>query len=140
VTPAWALTATPACLTLPCTFPAPPVLKNHHVHRIVSWARLRPVKDEAIVIARHAKRDARSAGWHLPIVDLVDVVLIWAVTDNKRRDASSSQPTLEAYIDGLVEGGLLLDDNTNIVARAYCVIERQPARRVHVEIRRAAAA
>ncbi|MDJ1370665.1 hypothetical protein C7K25_04675 [Gulosibacter molinativorax] len=64
---------------------------------------------------------ARAAG--IPRLEQVQVVLVWSVTDQRRRDQDGPTPTLKAAIDGLVDAGVIDDDHRRIVRRSYCEIE-----------------
>lgn len=69
-----------------------------------------------------------------PITAPVTVTLVWTVTDNRRRDVGASSPTLKAAIDGLVDGGLIVDDRHEIVTEERLRIERGMVSGVRVEI------
>jgi hypothetical protein len=64
----------------------------------------------------------------------VVVSLIWEVTDRRRRDVGAASPTLKAWIDGLVDGGLFMRDSHDVVAEERLRIEYGTRKGVRVEI------
>lgn len=124
-----------APLVLPCSFPRPPMFKNdHYAHWGQRYRAERRIHDEALIQAKATRRAATKAGWVVPIAVPVHITLVWTVTTKIRRDASGPQPTLEAWIDGLVDGGLLGDDRHEIVHRASCRIDHGATMSTRVEI------
>jgi crossover junction endodeoxyribonuclease RusA len=64
----------------------------------------------------------------------VAITLVWEVTDNRRRDVGASSPTLKAWIDGMVDAGLLRADSHDVVAEERLRIEVGTRKGVRVEI------
>jgi crossover junction endodeoxyribonuclease RusA len=64
----------------------------------------------------------------------VAVSLIWEVTTRHRRDVGAAGPTLKAWIDGMVDGGLLTADTHDVVAEERLRIEYGTRKGVRVEI------
>lgn len=60
----------------------------------------------------------------IPKLERVDVGLVWAVTDRRRRDVDNISPTRKYAQDGLVAGGVLEDDHSGIVRRAWSEIQK----------------
>jgi hypothetical protein len=66
--------------------------------------------------------------------DRVVVTMVWEVTDKRRRDVGAMSPTLKAWIDGMVDGGLLRADSHDVVAEERLRIEVGERVGVRVEI------
>lgn len=71
---------------------------------------------------------ARSAG--IPRVERCKVTLVWYVTTKHRRDKDGPMLTLSAAIDGLVDAGVLFDDNRHVVIESKCDIQDAPEKGV----------
>jgi hypothetical protein len=67
-------------------------------------------------------------------MEQVTVTLVWEVTDKRRRDVGAAAPTLKAWIDGMVDGGLLAGDHHQIVTEERLRIEVGTRKGVRVEI------
>lgn len=92
----------------------PPLRENDRMH----WRQKSPITKSVREVTRFR---AKAAG--IPRLGVVEVVLFWHVTDKIRRDSAAPNPTLKAAIDGLVDAGILTDDNHLIVRRSWCEIE-----------------
>lgn len=99
-----------------------PLLRDNDRPHWAQKARLtRTLRDAALLLARQAQ---------LPIgLDRVRIELHWQPPMGRRRDQLSISPTLKPLVDGLVDYGLVADDDTEHV-RLECVIEpvAKPAR------------
>lgn len=87
-------------LTLPWT--APPLSLNHRRHWRANAVRVRQVRDTTCVLARQA----RIGSW-----GRVQVTLHYQPRDRRVRDAENPTPTLKACCDGLVDAGVVVDDD-----------------------------
>ena len=106
---------------------SPPLRSNDRMH----WARKAKLtramrNDAATLAAAHPKR--------CPITWPVTVTMIWEVTDKRVRDAGSMAPSLKAFIDGLVDGGILSADRHEVVTEERLRIEVGNRKGVRVEI------
>lgn len=114
--------------TIHLSYSDPPLRSNSRMH----WAPKAALTQE---IRRHAAWQARAIRHESgAIVGPVTVTLVWVVTDNRRRDAGASSPTLKAALDGIVDGGLLPGDHHEIVTAETCRIERGMVPGVRIEI------
>jgi len=93
------------------------------------WARKAEITRRIRQEGAYAALNAR--GW---FEGRVVVSLIWEVTDKRRRDVGAASPTLKAWIDGLVDGGLLMRDSHDVVAEERLRIEVGTRKGVRVEI------
>jgi len=113
----------------------PPLTKNNQsTVRIANYRRAKPITDVCITLARAVQLSAMRAGWVLPITRPVSVALVWVVPDHRRRDADGITPTLSACLDGLVRGGLLHDDKSEIVTHPHPLIIIEPKHRMELYI------
>ncbi|MFB9926029.1 hypothetical protein ACFORO_12380 [Amycolatopsis halotolerans] len=100
----------------------PPLTHNLRLHR----------QEEA----RRAKKIRESVGWKAKAMLLghhrhITVQLHYLPGDNKRRDAPNLTATSKPAIDGLVDAGLVRDDNDDYVTEIMPIIHRgqgQPRR------------
>lgn len=100
--------------TLPLSFSAPPLRDNDRRHWRTKATLTRALREEARV---------RAAAARLPRgLDAVTVVLHWQPASNRRRDPLSPAPTLKPLIDGLVDYGLIADDDTRHMRHPSCCI------------------
>lgn len=96
-------------------FTNPPLRSNARKHWAAKAAITRDIRRATANVTKAAKLP--------PINGPVHVRFIWTVTDNRRRDAGASAPTLKAALDGLVDAGLLAGDHHQIVRSETCAIE-----------------
>lgn len=75
---------------------------NERVHWAVRARRTRDLKRDAYVVAM-------SRG--VPRMDRIRVVGVVHPPDRRRRDPHNLYPTLKAYIDGIVQAGVIVDDD-----------------------------
>lgn len=120
-------------IVLRCPWDSPPLRSNQRLH----WARKAKVTGQIRADAAHiaidwAWRYAQLEDY--PIRHPVIVTLIWEVADKRRRDVGASGPTLKAWIDGMVDGGLLGGDHHPLVTEERLRIEVGTRRGVRVEI------
>lgn len=113
--------------TIELPFDAPPLRSNHRHH----WAHKASLTRD---IRYAAAFTARKGGPVVPISGPVTVTLVWTVTDNRRRDAGASSPTLKAALDGIVDAGLLPGDHHQVVREERCRIELGPRPGVRIVI------
>jgi len=113
--------------TLKFDWRRPPLTMNDRLH----WAR----KAEKTRMMRGAAQWA-AKGARLP-TDLhhVTVGLSWVVNDRRRRDGGENlAPTYKALLDGLVDYGLVADDDPAHVTRGPSVVVYRPDEVPHVEL------
>lgn len=110
-------------IVLPLPYEEPPLRENDRGH----WRKWAPI------IAKVKHETARLAK-KLPRLERCEIKLVWTVTTRHRRDAAGPNPTLKAAVDGLVEAGVIPDDNWRIVPRQWCEIELGTKPGVRIEI------
>lgn len=105
--------------TIPLPYPRPPLNLNQRMHWAPRNRLTQQIKSDAHTLARYGK---------LPKgLDRVRIVLHWQPTTERRRDNDNITPTLKAAIDGLVQYGLVADDDSTHVESAT-VIEPRAAK------------
>lgn len=86
------------------TFHAPCTLINaNHRHHWAAKAKLTRAWRE--VTAAQYRKSA------IPPMDTAHVTITIGFGDNRRRDIGNLQPTAKAIVDGLIDGGLMADDD-----------------------------
>jgi hypothetical protein len=118
-------------LTMLCSFTSPPLRSNDRGGWRTREDRRKAIRHEASVRALNLR--SRS-GHSWPLAGPLGVRMTWVVTDARRRDVGASAPTLKAWIDGLVDGGVLAGDHWHVVAEESFRIERGPWPVVRVDI------
>lgn len=98
-------------LDLPWT--KPPLTANQRMH----WAKraklTREVRSTAAILARRHKA---------PTTDYLVVTLHYQPRDRRRRDSLNLYPIVKACVDGLVDAGLVPDDDTTYVSTPEPII------------------
>jgi hypothetical protein len=90
----------------------PPISANDRWPHYTVKAKIeKEVKLAAWALARRAK---------VPALDAILVELVWYPGTNRRVDGDNAAPTLKYLIDGLVQAGVLPDDNSERVLRSSC--------------------
>lgn len=112
----------PSRVTIKLPWEAPPLRSNDRLH----WA------EKARVTKTVRRATAYLAACHEPVRAPVQVRLVWYVTDRRRRDASAPDPTLKAAQDGLVDAGLIPDDDARTVVRSWCEVQVGDEKRVEL--------
>ena len=118
-------------ITMRTPYESPPLRSNDRLH----WAQKAKIVKQ---IRTDARVMATNGIWHGKVwtgTPPVTATLIWEVTDKRRRDVGAASPTLKAWIDGMVDGGLLPFDHADIVAEERLRIEVGTRKGVRVEIR-----
>lgn len=116
-------------ITLRCPWDAPPLRSNQRLHWGAKAKLTKRIRVDAGLRAFEASRCGR-----FPVTGRVVVTLIWSVTDERKRDVGAASPTLKAWIDGMVDGGLLPADDHTVVAEERLRIEVGNRKGVRVEI------
>jgi len=113
--------------TLTFEWPRPPLTMNDRKHWAEKAAKTRMMRMAASWAARAARLPA-----DLPHIT---VSLTWVVKDRRRRDGGENlAPTLKALIDGLVDYGVVIDDDQAHVTRGPSVVDYRPAATPHIEL------
>ncbi|AMU78478.1 hypothetical protein SEA_SKINNYPETE_48 [Mycobacterium phage SkinnyPete] len=89
----------------------PPLTANQRMHWAAKAKTTREVRAAAAVIARN-----------LPRADRLVVTLHYQPSQNRRRDRHNLWPTVKALVDGLVDAGVVPDDDTEHVSTPEPVI------------------
>lgn len=92
---------------------SPPLSANQRMHWSVRGRVTREVRSTAAWIARHTK---------LPAADRLTITLHYRPSTKRRRDAHNLYPLVKALVDGLVDAGIVPDDNTEHVSTPEPVI------------------
>ena len=91
----------------------PPLSLNQRLH----WAvKAKLVKDVRATTARLAEQ------LQIPPLQAVEITLIYTPKTARKRDTDNLFATLKPAVDGLVDAGVLADDNTEIVKRLSVLI------------------
>lgn len=98
-------------LELPWT--APPLSLNHRRHWRANHRVVQQVRQAACVLAKQA---------HLGPCERVEVTLHYRPRDCRVRDSENPTPTLKACCDGLVDAGIVPDDNPTYMVKNMPVI------------------
>lgn len=69
------------------------------------------VQPEKVKRTKWWKAKAAKAAANVPMVDWARIVVFYRFPNNIRRDVGNLQPTSKAIVDGLVEAGVVPDDN-----------------------------
>lgn len=113
--------------TLVFDYPRPPLTMNDRKHWREKAKLTRLMRQTASWQARAARLPA-----DLPHVT---VALTWVVSDRRRRDGGENlAPTYKALLDGLVDYGLVADDDPAHVTRGPSVIDYRPDETPHIEL------
>jgi crossover junction endodeoxyribonuclease RusA len=84
--------------------PAPELSPNKRLHHMQLYQAKRDAKDEAIALVLEQGRPS------VPY-DKAHITITWVAKDKRRRDPDNLFASMKAYIDGLVEVGLIADDS-----------------------------
>lgn len=98
-------------LTLPWT--APPLSMNHRRHWRATAEKTKEIRDAAHVLAKQARIGASPR---------VAVTLHYRPQSRRVRDAENSTPTLKAACDGLVDAGIVVDDEPRFMVKNMPVL------------------
>lgn len=91
----------------------PPLSLNQRLH----WAvKAKLVKEVRATTARLAEQ------LQIPPLEAVEITLIYTPKTARKRDTDNLFATLKPAVDGLVDAGVLADDNTEIVKRLSVLI------------------
>lgn len=96
-----------ARLLLP--YSTPPLSLNSRDHWRVTARKKAKLRGEVCLLAREAR---------LGTNDHVTVRLIWQPRDRRRRDGDNPFPTIKSAVDGLVDAGVVPDDDSTRVTHA----------------------
>jgi hypothetical protein len=111
--------SSPTVWRLELPFPAPPLRDNGRYHWAVKARVTRELREQAHWLAHH---------YRLPRgLPFAVITLCWQPGVNRRRDPLSITPTLKPLVDGLVDYGLVADDDIGH-ARLGCDIRGSVAR------------
>lgn len=104
----------PRMFEVPLPYGRPPLLDNHRQHWAQRSRLVRQIRRDTAHMARFGQLP-RGLG-------RVEIVLHWQPATRRRRDHTAAAPTLKACVDGLIDYGLVPDDDVEHVF-AYCRIE-----------------
>lgn len=97
-----------------------PLTMNQRLHWLEQRARARTLREAAAWTAKNAK-----LGQHKHI----SVQLHYATGDNRRRDTDNLVPTMKPAVDGLVDAGVVPDDDPAHVTTIMPAIHNGPGKR-----------
>ena len=81
---------------------------NKRLHHMQLYRAKRQAKDEAMALVLEQGRP------DIPY-EKAHITITWVAKDKRRRDTDNLFSSMKAYIDGLVEAGLLVDDDATHV-------------------------
>lgn len=111
---------TPAAFELELPYQSPPLNLNHRHNRYRHAALVKQLRHDAWALARQAR-----IGHH----DRVEVALHWRPGRRGTYDEDNPAETLKACADGIVDAGVVSDDDwTRMVKRVVIHDPRKPAR------------
>lgn len=82
---------------------------NLRLHWAEKARRTRAIRDMAWVLCKHEHRNTR--------LEMADLLVTTRWPDHRVRDADNAAPMVKAAVDGVVQAGLLADDNHKILRR-----------------------
>lgn len=91
---------------LPLTITAPPLNLNKRMHWAAADKHRKALRHEAMVRARAHR---------IPACQLISVRLVYRPRDKRTRDPSNFIPTQKPLLDGIVDAGVVPDDNPRYV-------------------------
>lgn len=94
-------------------WPLPPLTANQRMHWAHKAKVTREVRQTAAVLARKA-----------PKAEMVVVTLHYQPRDKRRRDRHNLWPTVKACVDGLVDAGIVPDDDADHLSTPEPVIHQ----------------
>lgn len=110
-------------LRIPLPWMQPPLTANQRLHWAVKASTTREVRRATCALGRKAPR-----------ADRLIVTLHYQPKDRRRRDAHNLWPTLKACVDGLVDAGIVPDDDTEHVSTPEPVIHEPGAPALWLEL------
>ena len=113
--------------TLVFDWPRPPLTMNDRGGWQAKARKTRMMRQASSWMARSSRLPA-----DLPHVT---VGLTWVVADRRKRDGGENlAPTFKALLDGLVDYGLVADDDPAHVTRGPSVVAYRPEQTPHIEL------
>jgi hypothetical protein len=107
-------------------YPRPPLHANQRLHRMAVYRLTTELRADAHNLARH-HRLPKGLGQ-------VGIVLYWQATVKRSRDNININPTLKPLVDGLVDYGLVPDDDSGHVTTGTVVEPVAPTARLWLRI------
>lgn len=101
----------------------PPLTLNQRLHYHDKGKRTATVRSSVNLAMRHQRPR------HIGPVDHVTVQLHYATGDHRRRDTDNLVPTMKPAVDGLVDAGLVVDDDPTHITTIMPVIHHGPGKR-----------
>jgi crossover junction endodeoxyribonuclease RusA len=98
-------------IVLPYT--KPPLSLNQRLHWAVKAKLVKEVRTATAQLAKQAK---------IPPLEAVEITLIYTPKTARKRDTDNLFATLKPAVDGLVDAGVIADDNTEIVTKLSVLI------------------
>ena len=84
--------------------PDPDLNPNKRLHWTARWHAMRDAKDEAMALVYEQGRPETP-------YESSHITITWVAGDARRRDVDNCFSSMKAYIDGLVDAGLIADDS-----------------------------
>jgi crossover junction endodeoxyribonuclease RusA len=100
-------------ITISMPLPPPELHPNRPVHPLAKARHTRAARDRAFYLAT-----AMLGGRGKPYWTKVQIQIRWYFTVHRRRDEKNLDGWLKAYVDGLVDAGIMIDDNPDVVTWA----------------------
>ena len=112
--------------TIDLAHPRPPLTANDRTHWRTKARVTKALRQEAA---------ARVTALRIPEYPRIRVSLVWVVKDRRRRDGGENiAPTLKPLIDGLVDAGVVADDDQFHVFRDMPTIRFEKGATPHLEL------
>ena len=113
-------------VTMRLDYGRPPLTANGREHWRTKERLAKNLRTAAVWAARSS---------HVPEYPRIHVSLVWVVNDRRRRDGGENlAPTLNPLIDGLVDAGVVADDDPQHVIRDMPTIRYEAGSRPHLEL------
>lgn len=106
---------------LPLPYSSPPLSLNLRMHPAKERAAKRQLKADAHYLA-HYRKVTRGC-------EAIFVTFVWVPKTKRTRDTDNPVPTIKALIDGLVQYGVVVDDDSEHVAHRTVIRERNAERK-----------
>ena len=84
--------------------PDPDLSPNKRLHHMALYKAKAAAKMDAVMLVLSQGKPPRP-------YEKAHITITWEATDKRRRDTDNLFSSMKAYIDGLVEAGLLVDDD-----------------------------
>lgn len=106
-------------LRLELPYPDPRLSPNARVHYYTLNRAKAEAKEQVLVALLEQARWKIGKWYKRKPLDRATVTVTFIVGDKKRRDHGNAIASAKAYIDGLVDAGVIIDDNSKVITEVY---------------------